>query len=101
MRQPLRVTAKEEQPKPKPPLPVVPSTRHHGIKAASKSPELEEMEVGSRHLDINDIDILDSENPQLCAEYVKDIYQYMLELEVRLTMGVLQTKTNCFSGLNL
>lgn len=31
---------------------------------------------------IDDIDSADSDNPQLCAEYVKDIYQYMRMLEV-------------------
>lgn len=42
------------------------------------SPEkMEEMEVGH----IEDIDDIDRENPQLCAEYVKEIYQYMRELE--------------------
>ena len=31
--------------------------------------------------DILDIDENDAENPQLCSEYVNDIYQYMLYLE--------------------
>lgn len=31
---------------------------------------------------VDDIDSADADNPQLCAEYVKDIYQYMKELEV-------------------
>jgi len=31
--------------------------------------------------DIKDIDESDAENPQLCSEYVNDIYQYMLYLE--------------------
>ena len=31
---------------------------------------------------IEDIDESDRDNPQLCAEYVKEIYAYMRELEV-------------------
>ena len=31
---------------------------------------------------IEDIDESDRDNPQLCAEYVKEIYSYMRELEV-------------------
>ena len=37
----------------------------------------------SEQLCIDDIDIIDSKNPQLCAEYAKEIYAYMMELEVR------------------
>mgnify|MGYP006375363947 CR=1 FL=1 len=33
-------------------------------------------------LAIEDIDAFDIENPQLCCEYVKDIYKYMEKLEV-------------------
>lgn len=33
-------------------------------------------------LHVNDIDKDDTENPQLVAEYVNDIYDYMRELEV-------------------
>jgi len=49
--------------------------------------EPEEMEVGqvttalAKQLHIEDIDSSDAENPQLCAEYVKEIYQYMRDLE--------------------
>ena len=32
---------------------------------------------------IEDIDTEDWENPQLCSDYVKDIYQYLRQLEVR------------------
>lgn len=32
---------------------------------------------------IEDIDNEDGENPQLCSDYVKDIYQYLKQLEVR------------------
>ena len=51
-------------------------------------PEEMEMEVGqitsalSKQLVIEDIDEIDQDNPQLCAEYVKEIYAYMRELEV-------------------
>ena len=31
---------------------------------------------------IEDIDNEDRENPQLCSDYVKDIYQYLRQLEV-------------------
>ena len=51
--------------------------------------EVEEMEVALKatqlahvSVPVDDIDLADSDNPQLCAEYVKDIYQYMRELEV-------------------
>ena len=36
----------------------------------------------SQQLVIENIDENDRENPQLCAEYVKEIYEYMRELEV-------------------
>ena len=32
---------------------------------------------------IEDIDTEDWDNPQLCSDYVKDIYQYLRQLEVR------------------
>lgn len=78
--------------------PVLPTLKHAPkaslevhVPAPSKvepmSPEVEEMEVVtsqlSRKLCIEDIDAVDSENPQLCAEYVKEIYEYMMMLEVR------------------
>lgn len=50
------------------------------------SPEAMDMgkitEAFSQQLQIEDIDVADSDNPQLCAEYAKDIYKYMKELEV-------------------
>lgn len=36
----------------------------------------------SSKLCIEDIDAVDSDNPQLCAEYVKEIYDYIRILEV-------------------
>ena len=33
-------------------------------------------------LAVEDIDAEDSEQPQLCSEYVKDIYAYLMDLEV-------------------
>ena len=46
--------------------------------------EPERMEIGLlEDPQIDNIDAVDAENPQLCAEYVKDIYQYMQQLEVR------------------
>ena len=58
-------------------------------KTVDKSPEAEKMDVVqmtaqlSKQLFIDNIDVIDSDNPQLCAEYVKDIYAYMMKLEVR------------------
>ena len=57
-------------------------------------PEEMEMEVGqitsalSKQLVIEDIDEIDQDNPQLCAEYVKEIYAYMRELEVWWSLHV-------------
>ena len=49
---------------------------------AASEPEM--MEVGLlEDPEIDNIDAVDADNPQLCAEYVKDIYQYMQQLEVR------------------
>lgn len=41
----------------------------------------------SRQLVIENIDENDRENPQLCAEYVKEIYEYMRELEVSVSLS--------------
>ncbi len=41
----------------------------------------------SQQLYIDDIDAIESDNPQLCAEYVKEIYVYMMKLEVRNTVS--------------
>ena len=82
LRQPKVVLTKE-------PLPLV--TTQPAPSVARKSVEHEDMEVGhiteaiSEHLHIEDIDADDSENPQLCAAYVKEIYQYMTDLEVSLS----------------
>lgn len=52
-------------------------------------PSPESMDVGqiteafSEQLLIEDIDSQDADNPQLCAEYAKDIYKYMKELECK------------------
>ena len=70
------------------PAKVVAKTRH-GLKFT----EAEEMEVGqvttalAHQLHIDNIDTSDAENPQLCAEYVKEIYEYMRELEVSLNIA--------------
>ena len=37
---------------------------------------------------IEDIDAADGDNPQLCAEYVKDIYQYLRHLEQEYAVKV-------------
>ena len=36
----------------------------------------------SDQLVIDDIDSQETDNPQLCTEYAKDIYRYLRELEV-------------------
>ena len=77
---------------------VVAKTRH-----GRKFTEPEEMEVGqvttalAQQLHIDDIDISDAENPQLCAEYVKEIYEYMRELEVSLNKESTSLVFNLFS----
>jgi len=38
-------------------------------------------------LDVEDVDLVDSWNPLLCTEYVKDIYAYLNELETHLQVG--------------
>lgn len=68
---------------------VLPPKEAPSWKSREKSPDVEEMEVAqvasafSKQLHIEDIDSTDADNPQLCAEYVKDIYEYMRELERR------------------
>lgn len=44
--------------------------------------------VISKPPNVEDIDKDDHGNPQLCAEYVQDIYNYMRKLEVRM-VGIL------------
>ena len=46
------------------------------------SPEAMDMAEAFSELHIDDIDTNDFDNPQLCAEYVKDIYKYIREQEV-------------------
>ena len=49
---------------------------------------------------IEDIDAFDIEDPQLCCEYVKDIYKYMEKLEVGFDLCslsvVIKKKVYCF-----
>ena len=70
------------------------------MKEDNPSPEVEEMEVVteqlSRQLCIEDIDTVDTDNPQLCAEYVKDIYKYIMTLEV----GSMQLESEVLSRGN-
>lgn len=64
--------------------------RFHSLLQEDEFPEPEgmDMDVGNiasaltHKLIIDDIDESDRDNPQLCAEYVKEIYSYMQELEV-------------------
>ena len=68
----------------------VPVVRPVKIERVSRAPpqDQEEMDVAivtqqlADMLHIKDIDSADADNPQLCSEYVKDIYLYMRELEV-------------------
>ena len=50
-----------------------------------KKPKDEKKSFSSKILSdsVKDIDLKDSKNPQLLAEYVKDIYKYLQEIEVR------------------
>lgn len=43
--------------------------------------QTESYSANSLHTFIEDIDSSDGDNPQLCAEYVKDIYEYLRKLE--------------------
>ena len=60
------------------PLPVVPVEIHHDV--SMKEEEL--CQAFSEAL-IEDIDEGDGDQPQLCSEYVKDIYAYLHGLEVK------------------
>ncbi|NWZ02845.1 CCNB2 protein, partial [Loxia curvirostra] len=44
---------------------------------------------------IEDIDAEDGENPQLCSDYVKDIYLYLRELEVGCPRAALVSRGGC------
>ena len=56
-------------------------------RARGEEAEVEAMDVNSMtdafkdQLCFDDIDQDDYDNPQLCAEYVKDIYRYLLQME--------------------
>lgn len=49
------------------------------------SEALESCMFATKPSDVIDIDKDDHSNPQLCAEYAQEIYQYMHQLEVRKT----------------
>lgn len=49
------------------------------------SEALESCMFATKPSDVIDIDKDDLSNPQLCAEYAQEIYQYMHQLEVRKT----------------
>ena len=69
---------------------------------ASKSPEPMDMEEIVDALEecfgknVVDIDAGDHDNPQLCSEYVNEIYRYMRELEVMLMFNILNWKVVWF-----
>ena len=90
LRQPLKQVTKDETSK------AVTARQDVAIsQGKERSPEPEEMEVAemaealTEQLHINDIDASDADNPQLCAEYVKEIYEYMKELEVGVVLAAL------------
>ncbi|XP_069046639.1 G2/mitotic-specific cyclin-B2 [Lepisosteus oculatus] len=69
------------QPKPGPvvpEVPVVPSCMDVSMKEEELCQAFSEA-----MLDIEDIDALDGEHPQLCSEYVKDIYVYLKQIELQ------------------
>lgn len=47
-----------------------------------------EVSEAFKQIDITDIDADDFENPQLCAEYAREIYQYLLKYEVSQTENI-------------
>lgn len=82
--------------------------KEHGVK---KQPKTIDVDVLGEALescaiakpeDVVDIDRDDYSNPQLCAEYAQEIYQYMHKLEVitkgRSLLVVLITKAQCFAS---
>ena len=60
-----------------------PGALNQGSDCAIASASERQQVAGSRRaVEFDDIDDIDSDNPQLCAEYVKEIYVYMMKLEV-------------------
>ena len=55
---------------------------HHVPEPTTLSPEAMDVAEAFSEMTIDDIDTNDFDNPQLCAEYVKDIYKYIREQEV-------------------
>ena len=67
--------------------PIKPVVQVHLTVKPESPPEMDVDEVTeqlSQQLYIDDIDILDRDNPQLVAEYVKEIFTYIMKLEVRM-----------------
>lgn len=66
------------------------------LEEEDESNEVEEIELDeeSMHENIIDIDECDSENAQLVAEYVKDIYKYLNQMEqkFRIRPNFLESK---------
>ncbi len=66
--------------------------------------ESTEMDVVTQQLSdvlhIVDIDTADADNPQLCSEYVKEIYVYMRELEVRNPLPTIFTPIKALELIN-
>ncbi|XP_041082462.1 G2/mitotic-specific cyclin-B2-like isoform X2 [Polyodon spathula] len=76
----------------KPPVNVAPRKQPAAVERVPVSPlpmdvSMKEEELcqafSDAMLDVDDIDADDAENPQLCSAYVKDIYQYLRQIEVQ------------------
>ncbi|XP_065898984.1 G2/mitotic-specific cyclin-B-like isoform X2 [Dysidea avara] len=59
-----------------------PAVTHDVPDPITASPEAMDMAEAFSELNIDDIDNNDFDNPQLCAEYVKEIYKYIREQEL-------------------
>ncbi|MBN3314301.1 CCNB2 protein, partial [Atractosteus spatula] len=74
------------QPKPCPVVPNVPVS-YRVVVPSCMDVSMKEEELcqafSEAMLDIEDIDALDGEHPQLCSEYVKDIYVYLRQIELQ------------------
>ena len=70
---------------------------HNGPDPTTASPEAMDMAEAFSELNIDDIDNNDFDNPQLCAEYVKEIYKYIREQEVTSKVNLCEKLSFMFS----
>lgn len=52
-------------------------------------------------LAVNDVDAEDGADPNLCSEYVKDIYTYLRQVEVSIIFRIFESLWGFFSKLHL